>query len=443
LAVQHEPWTDIPLGPALEWDMLLKNGEVETVRLRSEADAEHEGVRVSALHPHPRITPKSLQREMAKHWKKAGGAGAPPAYVGLSPPAGAPLEGLAGSFEVGDTGLVLDVAQSLVAPGAGLGLFLRKRDAAAPDVVLPAGQAVCGYPAQISNRPVIEGGKTILFAMTSLVSALLAKARRGRPPIFIPSSDSDVLERLLFSVTHTCHVHLHPFPKRRTPNIIQDDELFYEGQLLPVGLVLDELGPGTELAAHTVSRDDATGCPVSVMASGEPHPPGVAFLAAPPAAGTDAAAAAQAARLEDPDAFRYLVPFRGADFFEGGGGRPPGVAGLGDQANDLALETGPDGGLRVAGKHQGVGGAEEYAKASLERNLLVSRPAVALVERSGGGGDNDDPKKKKKLLVPQQPLLIAQRSVTIANSEPMEVGHAYGHMHWEKQLASSAGGGRW
>ena len=91
LAVQHEPWTDIPLGPALEWDMLLKNGEVETVRLRSEADAEHEGARVSALHPHPRITPKSLQREMAKHWKKAGGAGAPPAYVGLSPPAGAPL----------------------------------------------------------------------------------------------------------------------------------------------------------------------------------------------------------------------------------------------------------------------------------------------------------------------------------------------------------------
>ena len=38
MAVQHEPWTDIPLGPALEWDMLLKNGEVETVRLRSEAE---------------------------------------------------------------------------------------------------------------------------------------------------------------------------------------------------------------------------------------------------------------------------------------------------------------------------------------------------------------------------------------------------------------------
>ena len=175
---------------------------------------------------------------------------------------------------------------------------------------------------------------------------------------------------------------------------------------------------------------------------GRAPPPRCGFLAAPPAAGTDAAAAAQAARLEDPDAFRYLVPFAAPTSSRAAGGRPPGVAGLGDQANDLALETGPDGGLRVAGKHQGVGGAEEYAKASLERNLLVSRPAVALVERSGGGGDNDDP-KKKKLLVPQQPLLIAQRSVTIANSEPMEVGHAYGHMHWEKQLASSAGGGRW
>ena len=74
---------------------------------------------------------------------------------------------------------MLDVADSLVAPGAGLGLFLRKSDAAAADVVLPAGQAVCGYPAQISNRPVIEGGKTILFAMNSLVSCF-GRRQAGR-----------------------------------------------------------------------------------------------------------------------------------------------------------------------------------------------------------------------------------------------------------------------
>lgn len=102
---EKEPWTAVPRLPGLELELTLKNGAVEKVLLRSESDAEAEGERVFALHPRcPRTTPKSLQREMVKLWKKAGGAGPPPVYQGLSAPAGQPLEGLVGSFAVGDTG---------------------------------------------------------------------------------------------------------------------------------------------------------------------------------------------------------------------------------------------------------------------------------------------------------------------------------------------------
>ena len=84
----------------------------------------------------------------------------------------------------------------------------------------------------------------------------------------------------------------------------QDDELFFGGQLLPLGLVLDDLGPSAELAAHTVTRDEASGCPIHVAASSAPHAPSVAFLAAPTT--PEAAAELAEARAADPDAFRCV-----------------------------------------------------------------------------------------------------------------------------------------
>ena len=57
------------------------------------------------------------------------------------------------------TGLLLEVADSLAAPGAGFGLFVRKA-CDGPDVALAAGQPLCGYPARASPTPSIEGGKT-------------------------------------------------------------------------------------------------------------------------------------------------------------------------------------------------------------------------------------------------------------------------------------------
>jgi len=279
---QLEPWLAITPMPACTLDLELKNGAVEPVKLRSIADVESEASRLRAKHPtSPRDTEKSLARTLAGHYKKFQAQSSLPApYRGPSYSdtlSGGDITNLAASFEVGHTGLVLEVAQSLA--GAGLGLFMRKRDASAPHVVLQAGQALCGYPCRVSARPMIEGGKTILFSLASL-----------------------------------------------------DDEVMFDAKLQPLRAVLEAAGPSVQLAGHVISWDSAV--PTGVQLSDE----------------ADTAATGMIASADELLAgpCRYLVPYSGVDFTGGGDGRPPGIAGVGDQANDLAVEkSAKDGKLQV------------------------------------------------------------------------------------------------
>jgi hypothetical protein len=264
-------------------DLALKNGAVERVLLRSEADVGPEAARLKAKHPtSPRDTEKSLARALTGHYKQFRAQLALPApYRGPNPGTfgdSAPrLAGLAASFEVGATGLVLEVASSLA--GAGLGLFIRKLDTHGPSVELPAGQPVCGYPCRVAAKPVVEGGKTIFFSLSSVA-----------------------------------------------------DEVVFEGRLQTLGAVLACVGPSVQLAGHVVSWDPASGAPRGVQLSDE----------------TDAGPADGTADRLLAGPCRYLVPYGGVDFGGGGGGRPPGVAGVGDQANDLAVEkSATDGKLQV------------------------------------------------------------------------------------------------
>ena len=130
---------------------------------------------------------------------------------------------------------------------------------------------------------------------------------------------------------------------------------------------------------------------------------------------------------------RYLVPFPGTDFEGGASGRPAGVAGLGDQANDLAIECGPDGYLRVkptlasSSPAAPSGDDAAYAVASAACNLLAFRFTLEL---QGGGKEGAPPR-----LVPGMPLLVATFDCAVDSARPMEVGHAYGFRHWAGQLS--------
>jgi hypothetical protein len=134
---------------------------------------------------------------------------------------------------------------------------------------------------------------------------------------------------------------------------------------------------------------------------------------------------------------RFLVPFEGSDFSGNAPlpshRRPRGVGGLGDFANDLAVEMGADGFLKVKGTPDGsVASAVDYARASTEHNLLAFRFTLSLDDGAGraqGRGQRPLPR-----LIPGMPVLVATRDVSIWSHAPMEVGHAYGFRHWTRQL---------
>ena len=209
--LSSEPWMAIGSIslPKDSFNITLKNGAVETVQLGSEDDVSAEAARVKALHPKsPRDSAKALERQLLKLWKGAKLA-LPVTYKGPTPADGGELEDLRGSWRLGASGaLILEVARSLAAPGAGLGLFVRKADPHGAPVFITAGEAMCGYPARVAASALAGGSvdKTILFSMGSLSS-----------------------------------------------------DVWFRGERLPLGQLLDglsaELGVDVGLAGHDVQRD--------------------------------------------------------------------------------------------------------------------------------------------------------------------------------------------
>lgn len=90
------------------------------------------------------------------------------------------------------------------------------------------------------------------------------------------------------------------------------------------------------------------------------------------------------------------------------------ILNAGQFANDLAVRLPPDGGASAAT----TTATDDYADASAEANLLV---LVYRLER-----DADTP----SILVPSRPITTLARSVTFANTVPMELGCRYGARYW-------------
>ena len=145
----------------------LEDGSTELVTLASDDDPARVAADLASRHSLSPDKAVCLQEDLALQWAD-GCANAPPIYVGpmcedneLSNPVA--------SVELPDAGLVLEVADSVVAP-SGRGLFLRCLGEV-ESVTLEEGTAVCGYAAGAMSDA-SESDRTVAFALASLDSVV-------------------------------------------------------------------------------------------------------------------------------------------------------------------------------------------------------------------------------------------------------------------------------
>lgn len=107
-------------------------------------------------------------------WVVAASEATPLLYAG--PVAETTLRNVQVSIELEESGLVLEVADSLVANG-GLGLFVRVLDGAG-SVTLDGGSPLCGYAeGEMADTPDSAGGKTVAFQLRSPDAAVFFEGR--------------------------------------------------------------------------------------------------------------------------------------------------------------------------------------------------------------------------------------------------------------------------
>ena len=222
-----------------------------------------------------------------------------PVYSG---PTAEKLTNIAASIPLEESGLVVEVADSIVAPG-GFGLFVRCESG---PVTLDALSPFCGYAhGEMREAADAAGGKTVQFNLQSLSTIV-----------------------------------------------------FFEGQMWPVGDLLQQ--EGLSIAGYTATRD---GLVVDESYSGP----------------------------------KFFVP-----------ASPPGelsIMNVGQMANDLA----------IGGANSGA-----YAADSRAANLLG---LVQRLERDPAHADGT-------VLRASRPISTLARTVTIANTQPAEIGCEYGAGYW-------------
>lgn len=152
---------------SLELVASIPNGVTERLQVRSEEEVADAAIEIAARHSLDSDAALEVEMSLWTQWFNAVEAEMPPQYEGQTP-AGGELEGVVASFDLEESGLVIEVARSLVAADAGLGLFIRCMDSVG-EVPLNVGTAICGYAAgEMRHEPDETGGKTVAFALSSL-----------------------------------------------------------------------------------------------------------------------------------------------------------------------------------------------------------------------------------------------------------------------------------
>jgi len=140
------------------------DGATETVTLRSRDDPARLAADFASRHGLAPEEAFALQAALAEEWQKANAKEAP-TYDGPTCQNNA-LQNCIASSELSGLGLVLDVADSVVAQGE-RGLFVRCRDGL-KSVTVDAGTPMCSYTGGRMRAEPSESGKDVLFALFAL-----------------------------------------------------------------------------------------------------------------------------------------------------------------------------------------------------------------------------------------------------------------------------------
>ena len=368
------------------FELTLDDGAIERVTLANEDDAASEAARVVNNHPAILASAENIELALRQQWRTV----MPTQYSGPSPPGGAPLDGLVASVPVSASGLLLDVAESLAAPGAGCGLFVRKANEEGPDVTLFGGQPLCGYGrGHMSDTAVPDGGKTIVFRLDSLQS-----------------------------------------------------NVFFRDRLMPLRAVLEEVqaengglvgSTAVAIAAHRLNwSDDGSTC-----TGIEPDP--------------DYTGPYRYFVPDDVDAFS--APNHSDDAAPAHTAMTVGqmcndlaiAAGISDglilrPSSNSNLDSDGNGNDNAVGAENEESDASEvkYDAASEDHNFLV---LTHRLEVSTGSTDSNDEERVNNrggvLLVPLAPVLTLTRSLTFTSAVPTELGCKYGYQYWAEALGES------
>lgn len=214
------------------------------------------------------------------------------------------LRNVQASIELEESGLVLEVADSLVANG-GLGLFVRVLDGAG-SVTLDGGSPLCGYAAgEMADTPDAAGGKTVAFQLRSPDAAVFFEGRLR------------TVRDLLLSEEGVESVAGHALVRDATSGSV--DRLELQGEPRYFVPAAEQPSPPTIMTLGQRANDLALGEAVaeagSAAAQGEGGEGGEEYVAADEAMYTGRSAVANALvlvqRLErNPDAPTELRPTR-------------------------------------------------------------------------------------------------------------------------------------
>ena len=153
--------------PTVNVQVSLEDGSTELVTLTSDDDPARVAADLASRYSLSPEKALCLQEDLALQWAD-GCENAPPIYVGPMCEDNA-LSNPVASVELPDVGLVLEVADSVVAP-SGRGLFMRCLGEV-ESVTLEEGTAVCGYAAGAMSAA-SESDRTVAFALASLDSVV-------------------------------------------------------------------------------------------------------------------------------------------------------------------------------------------------------------------------------------------------------------------------------
>ena len=249
---------------AFSVELTLENGATELVTLTSEASVIEAAEALAEKHGLEPEVAVDVEVELWNRWYQAVDQTAP-VYCGVTPEGGEVAD-LVASLALAEVGLALEVGRSVVAPGAGNGLFVRCTDTdigtdAMREVALEIGTAVCGYAAGGMRATPDKRGKAVGFALDSLDASVWFERELISVGELLQRSDVDAIAgHLVLRGPSGELLGLELDPDYTGPRYFVPDETQPELSMLTAGQMANDLAvgpPPSADAAPSAAADTA------------------------------------------------------------------------------------------------------------------------------------------------------------------------------------------